>query len=298
MNQRFRPRCSMAILFSTLFLSPLTAQTPSRFLALDTVLQGEDLGDLRFPVGVAVASPERIGVVDTFGQRLVTFALKNGAWEVNRTASLPSSPRAVAHDGSRFAVSVSDGRLLAVEGDDLGVSHIVLPRGTLAGALATRSGGGLWVHDTAGAKVLALDGDGKVSGEFPVTGSIKALFAAPDGGFYTASPASAEIRRHGADGKILRTWSVPGRSPVPAWPSGLIAEPGGDVVVVDRHGGRILAFDAAGRLVGVGSGRGWEPGELLFPGAIAKFPDGKLIVVDQGNSRVQIFRPVETVSTP
>jgi hypothetical protein len=217
---------------------------------------------------------------------------------VDRTATLPSSPRAVAYDGGRFAVSVSDGRLLAVEEDDLGVSHIVLPRGALAGALATRSGGGLWVYDTAGAKVLALDGNGTVSGEFPVTGSINALFAAPDGGFYTALPTSAEVRRHGADGKILRTWSVPGRKPVPAWPSGLVAEPGGDVVVVDRHGGRILAFDAAGRLVGVASGRGWGPGELLFPGAIAKFPGGNLIVVDQGNSRVQIFRPVETVSTP
>jgi hypothetical protein len=286
------------MLFSTLFLSLLTAQTPSRFLALDTVLQGEDLGDLRFPVGVAVASPESVGVVDTFGNRLVMFALKSGAWEADKTATLPSSPRAVAHDGGRFAVSVSDGRLLAVEGDDLGVSHIVLPPGTLPGALATRFGGGLLVHDRAGAKVLALDGDGRVIGESPGTGSIKALFSAPDGGFYTALPASAEIRRHGADGTVLRTWSVPGLNPVPAWPSGLIAEPGGDVVVVDRHGGRILAFDAAGRLVGVGSGRGWGPGELIFPGAIAQFPDGKLIVVDQGNSRVQIFRPVESVSTP
>jgi hypothetical protein len=69
-------------------------------------------------------------------------------------------------------------------------------------------------------------------------------------------------------------------------------------VVVDRHGGRILALDASGRLVGVGSGRGWNPGQLLLPTAIALFPDGRVVVADQGNSRVQIFRPVDKGSTP
>ncbi len=86
--------------------------------------------------------------------------------------------------------------------------------------------------------------------------------------------------------------------PVPAWPTGLVAASGGDVVVVDRHGGRILALDASGRLVGVGSGRGWNPGQLLLPTAIALFPDGRVVVADQGNSRVQIFRPVDKGSTP
>lgn len=279
-------------------LPPLTAQAPSRFLAFETSLQGEDFGDLRWPIGVAVASTERLGVADAFGKRLVAFVLDKGAWNVERTVTLPSAPRALAHDGRRYVVSLSNGKLVSVEGDEFNVRGIALPLGTVAGVVAARARGGLLVHDPAGERVLILGEDDAVRGEVAVTSGLKALAASPDGGFYTALPALAEVRRHGPDGAVLRTWTVPKQGAVPAWPSGLFAAPGGDVVVVDRHSGKILAFDAAGRLVGIGAGRGWQPGQLLFPVAIAEFPDGNVLVADQGNSRVQIFRSVEQESRP
>ena len=35
------------------------------------------------------------------------------------------------------------------------------------------------------------------------------------------------------------------------------------------------------------------PGLLRFPAALDLFPDGRVLVADQGNGRVQIFRPIE-----
>ncbi len=298
MSQRTGTGVLLVLLFFAVVLAPLSAQTPSRVLALETSLQGEDFGDLRWPVGVAVASAERLGVADVFGKRLLVFVLDAGTWNVERTITLPASPRALAHDGRRYLVSLANGTLVSVEGDDFNMRMLVLPAGTVPGSLAARSGGGLLVHDLAGDKVLVLGEDDAVRGEVVVAGGLKAIASAPDGGFYAALPATAEVLRHGPDGELLRTWTVPGQGPVPAWPSDLFAAPGGDVVVIDRHGGRILALDAAGRVVGVGAGRGWQPGQLLFPTAIAEFPDGRVIVADQGNSRVQIFRRIEQESTP
>ena len=288
--------CTFIIVLPVLaifFLQPLAAQqTPSRFLALETVLQGEDFGDLRWPVGVAAGSAEQVAVADIFGQRLVVFVLTDGTWTVERTVSLPSSPRGVAHDGRRYLLSLGGG-LVTVEGSDFEVERLALPAGVVVGRVAAKPGGGFWVHDTALGKVLALDAKGGVQRSVSVTGRIVALASAPNEGFYTALADVAQVRRHDREGHVLKTWTVPGVGPVPAWPSGLVAAAGGDIVVVDRHGARILALDASGRLTGVGSGRGWEPGQLRFPTAIAMFSDGRLVVADQGNSRVQIFRPID-----
>ena len=77
---------------------------------------------------------------------------------------------------------------------------------------------------------------------------------------------------------------------MPAWPTGLAAEPGGNLLVVDRHAGRVLVLDANGQVAGVGSRKGWEPGLLLFPAGIARLPGGAVVVADEGNGRAQLFR--------
>jgi hypothetical protein len=80
---------------------------------------------------------------------------------------------------------------------------------------------------------------------------------------------------------------------VPAWPTGLAAEPGGTLLVVDRHVGRVLVLDATGQVAGLGSRQGWEPGLLLFPAGIARLPGGLVLVADEGNGRAQLFRRAE-----
>ncbi len=293
-------RCVKLVLLLTIgLLQPLAGQqAPARFLAWEATLQGRDNGDLRWPVGVAAASDVQLGVADAFENRLVVFVLTSGSWRVLQTVSLPGSPRAVAHDGQRYLLSLNGGRLVAVEGAGFEVRRLAVPSGTVAEWVAARPAGGFWVHDAARGKVLAMDADGEVQGEVSVTGRLEALVAAPDGGFYAALAATAEVRRYDTEGEILETWTVPGVGPVPAWPSGLVTASGGDLVVVDRHGGRIVALDASGRLVGIGSGRGWNLGQRRFPTAIARLPNGSIVVADQGNSRVQIVRPIEGEARP
>ena len=87
-------------------------------------------------------------------------------------------------------------------------------------------------------------------------------------------------------------------APVPAWPDGIVIEPGGALLLADRHGHRVVALDAAGRLTGTGSGKGWKPGRLLSPAGMARLADGRLVVADRGNGRVQVFRRLASGATP
>jgi hypothetical protein len=115
----------------------------------------------------------------------------------------------------------------------------------------------------------------------------------PDGGRVSAHYMIDEegtILRYGSQGTVEATWEVPGLEPAPAWPSGLAASDLGDLLVVDRHGGRVLRLDARGRPAGASARRGWDPGLLLFPSAVVLMPDGRIAVADQGNGRVQVFR--------
>ena len=81
--------------------------------------------------------------------------------------------------------------------------------------------------------------------------------------------------------------------PTPAWPVGVLVEDDGEIVIVDRHGGRVQVLETSGRWIGTGSRRGWEPGLLRSPAGLAQLPDGRLVVADQGNGRLQIFRRLE-----
>jgi hypothetical protein len=165
------------------------------------------------------------------------------------------------------------------------------------GPIAATPGGNLLVYDFAGDRVLELV-DGKVSSEVSIGGHVTALSASPSGGFFAALGRQAKVLFHDASGRLGASWALSGNRPESAWPVGLVVEPGGDVAIVDRHGDRVLFLDAAGRSVGVGSRRGWEPGLLISPRAIARLDDGRLIIADEGNGRVQLFRRIDREPAP
>ncbi len=301
---------------------PVAAQrTPSRILAAEAVVQGRGDAELRWPVSVAAGSAFQIAVADAYGARLVLFAESGRGvadaaatsgfasgigWSAAGIVELPAAPLAVVYDGpsaasprGRYVVALRGrGNLATVaplhssQGPVQGVpGSLALPEGTVPGALAAAADGRLLVYDAAGSRVLALDGDARPSAGTPVSGRLTALAAAA-GGFFAVFADQARVVRYGPGGRVLGEWQVPGDAPKPAWPDGLVVEPSGGLLIADRHAGRVVALDAAGRLTGVGSARGWQIGRLLSPAGMTRLPDGRLVVADRGNGRVQIFRTV------
>ncbi len=269
-------------------------------LAWDATLAGTGEFDLSWPLAVAAGRAGEIAVADAAGSRLVVFRLAVGAagWKPEREVALPGSPLGLAHDGTRYLLSLrEDGGLLAAEGEGLALRPLPLPEGVVPGALAAADGA-VWLHDPAGGRILALDGRLDPVVEIPVDGYVTALAAAPGGGVLATLAEPPEVRRYGPDGQLLAGWPLPGLPPVPAWPGGVVVEPGGDVVISDRHNGRLLVLDGGGRPIGFGARRGWDPGLLRWPAGLARLPDGRLAVADLGNGRVQLYRRLASATAP
>jgi hypothetical protein len=294
-------RTTSLIFLFTLMLLPAAAQQQKadRSLDWDEVVQPESEQPMRWPVGVAVASADELAVADAYGSRLIILARQADEWKQVREIALDGAPYAVAHDGNRYAVSLRKGAgLMAVEGERHQLRRIALPDGAMPGALTGLPGGGFLAYDLASGDVLKLDASGAGAGRWPVDGPVTGLAPAPNGGFFATVAHLAEVRFHGADGAELQRWRVPGVGPVPAWPTGIVRKPGGNLLVVDRHSGVVLEMGVGGRLEGRGSRKGWDPGLLRFPAGLAWLTDGRLAVVDQGNGRVQLFRPLSGDGAP
>jgi sugar lactone lactonase YvrE len=270
---------------------PVAAANLPRLLTWESAIEDAGELDLRWPVAVAAAGQDRIGVADAHGPRLLLFRGGGADWVLEASVDLPGMPVGLAFDGERFVTSLRGVTgLVAFEPPKLLQRRIGLPQGTAPGPLAVTPDGGLLVYDHAGERVLKLDDQGKLERKVPIEGSVTGLAATTAGGFFACIGQEGKLERFNAAGNGDATWRIPRNGPAPAWPSGIAVDRLGDIVVVDRHGERIVLLDSNGRAFGAGSRRGWEPGLLRHPNAVALLPDGKLVVADQGNGRVQIFR--------
>ncbi len=279
---------------------PAVAAQSSRAFAWETTVQADtDAKMLRWPVAIASGAEDELAVIDIRGSRLVVFKLDGIAWKHERAISLPGFPVDIAHDGQRYLVSLrGDRRLMSVEGAHHQRRDIPVPDGVVPGAVSGMPGGGFLFHDLAAGRVYRLPPGERPTQFAAVDGPVTAMVAAPGGGFYVALPNHAALARYGANGDLIDQFELSAGGPVPVWPSGLAVAPGGDIIVVDRHAGRLLVVDAAGNVTGIGSRQGSGPGLLRFPGGLTRMRDGRVAVADEGNGRVQIFRSVAAEAQP
>lgn len=260
-----------------------------RVMAPDSVLDGNEAEPLRWPVAVAVASESQVGVADAWRPRLLVFERIGASWGLTRAAPLAAAPSALAWDGRRFVVGLRGGGVVRVDSAGA-VENVPEAASLVVRILAGGPAGTVLAYDAAGGRVVRLDGDGRILDPVAVDAPVSALATDGAGGFWAAFGEAGEVRRYSSQGDVVARFRIPGEAPVPAWPVGIAAEPAGRLFVLDRHGARLVVLDAGGRVVGLGSGDGWELGQLRFPAALARLPSGALVVADQGNGRVQIFR--------
>jgi hypothetical protein len=141
-----------------------------------------------------------------------------------------------------------------------------------------------------------------------------AIRVGPDGAVYTVDNGDHTVRKFTPDGELLLTLGTPGtpsdtgyRTDIPvkihnvesvaraAGPfngcTDIAVSPAGDIFVSDGYGNcRVHHFTADGTLVNSWGEIGSGPGQFLLPHGIALTPDGRLLVNDRENDRIQVFR--------
>jgi DNA-binding beta-propeller fold protein YncE len=136
----------------------------------------------------------------------------------------------------------------------------------------------------------------------------------PDGAVYCVDNGDHSVRKFSPDGELLLTLGVPGtaaptgyRTDLPvrihnvetveraAGPfngcTDIAIGPGGDIFVSDGYGNcRVHHFSPAGELVNSWGEVGSGPGQFRLPHGICLTADGRLLVADRENDRIQVFR--------
>jgi streptogramin lyase len=270
-----------------------------RVLVFEQAVRGNEETELRWPVAVAAASDEEFAVAEAQPPRLVVFRKVGVSWQLAHTVPLPAAPASLARVGNRYVVALrgTEG-LMALEGEQLLIRKIGLPEGVVPGVIASRRDGGMLVYDYASGRVLKFDPNGNLLSQTAIDARATGLAEGPGGEMWIALGEQSALLRFDPNGAMTDRIEVPGEEPVPSWPAGIVVDSDGDIAVLDRHAGRILLFDDRGAPFGTGSRQGSEPGLLLFPRAIGVLSGDRLLVADEGNGRVQVFRRTDKDETP
>lgn len=277
--------------FLTLDLQPATCQgNLSRVLVWKESVAGDSDHKLRWPSAVAVASDGGFAVADNFGDRLLVFEKVDGVWSVRSSIELSGPPAGLAWLGGRYVLSIrGKDTLLSLDDQGLEESQIPLPPGVAAGPICSKMDDSLVVVSVRQGKILEIDSGGRVLAEIEVPYTVADLACPVSGGVFAVLPAEGIVVRYDSNWGQIDTWELPQNDSIPPWPVGIAVDPGGTAFVVDKHGNRVVLLDPQGAIQGFGSRGGSEPGLLRFPSGIATFSNGQIIVLDQGNARVQIF---------
>jgi hypothetical protein len=126
---------------------------------------------------------------------------------------------------------------------------------------------------------------------------------------YLADDSDHTVRKFTLDGKLLQTlgtlnqpsdsgYVAPSLTTIKRGagpfnrPTRLSVAPNGEMYVSDGYGNaRVHRFSAAGELIQSWGEPGTEPGHLNLPHSVWAHSDGRVLVCDRENDRVQIFSP-------
>jgi len=130
-------------------------------------------------------------------------------------------------------------------------------------------------------------------GQAEIVGPVKLNFVYLDsnGRIYMISPETGKVYVYGADESFLFSFGVKGGSPRQmAQPRALTIDEKRELIyVADYMRHTILAYDMSGKFMFEIGGRGFAPGWFNFPSGISIDKQGRLIVSDLFNKRVQVI---------
>ena len=293
---RKKPRCVVGWLLVFGLFSPASSgiwaaesQSPWKFVFN---LQGQGKG-MTLPVALYIDNEkERYYVVDSTGNKLLSFA-GDGKFlqEFTAEGSLQKP-----YDMARLA----DGSLLVVEKGRNSLTRVDLKNKKATPLVLKQQGREVFVDrlEVAGGKVYVLD---RLSGrilQLDEALQVVKSFTMPADAGWLADFKVVEKKIWALDQKKKQVYSYDenGRPSPPIqltgvdFPVSLAVDQAGIFYVLDRHKGAVVVFGRNGEFKYQFLTKGQGRDNLYFPQEVRFDHLGRLCVVDEGNSRVMVFK--------
>ncbi len=184
-------------------------------------------------------------------------------------------------------------------------------------AVAVDSQDRVYLHTRNGDRVMVFEPDGKFIGAWGdgVFGNAHGITIGPDDSLYCTDNKDHVVRKFTPEGKLLMTFGTPGQKSDTGYdttgkpkthhnetvvraagPFNTVCNtaiaPNGDVFVADGYGNaRVHHFKPDGSLVKSWGEVGTGNGQFHLPHGIALANDGRVIICDRENDRLQFFSP-------
>jgi len=149
------------------------------------------------------------------------------------------------------------------------------------------------VTDPGTGALLRFDRAGRKMDVFGVKGAVRlkiplGVTIGPGGTIYVADPGLTKVLAFSPEGKLLKVYGHEGELVNPT--DSALSPDATRLYVADSKAHRVVVFDLdSGEIVMSFGSRGTGSGQFNYPSALCFSPEGDLFVVDQMNSRVQVF---------
>ena len=166
-------------------------------------------------------------------------------------------------------------------------------------AVAIDSHDRVYVFQRRGPPILVFDREGKLLAEWPRRdGELEDahhIYIGPDDGVYLTDRDSHQVLKYTLTGEMLMALGNRHQAALEApfnHPSDIAIGPTGNIYVSDGYGNSCVhRFTASGEYISSFGTRGNGPGQFRVPHSIRVTKDGRVLVCDRENNRVQVFGP-------
>ncbi len=278
--------------------------TGSMFKRLVNGLAGRAKASMGSPYGVAVDSPGRLYVVDSFQGIVHRFDAKGNEYYSFAVAGVGlGAPIGIAIDDKTGRIYVSDSKQGIIKVFDGTGKKVVreIGRETLkrpTGIAVHEERGELLVVDTLAATIVRyglkdyrvkgwLGGPGRNQGRFHYPTNIRVT---ADGRILVSDSLNFRVQVFSPEGRFIKAFGSAGDGPGNfSRPRGVAADSDGNIYVVDALFDNIQVFNRDGALLMAFGGPGTGHGEFCLPTGIF-IKNDTIYVSDSYNKRVQIFQ--------
>ena len=265
--------------------------------------EGESVGMLKGPSGVAVNDRDEIAVTELWNNRVSLFSSdgthlrsfgrkgeNNSEFNAPSGIAFDSLGNIIVTDCKTHRVQVFDrnGKFLRKFGEYGSLDHqLTYPEG-----LSINGNGDIIVADRTNKLIKIFSSTGEYLRKFGRAGSLVSPYHCIQQGQYliVSDYGDDSIKMFDLEGKFISKFGKQGEKDGEFnKPRYLSVNKQGLLMVCDSFNHRVQLFELSGKFVTKFGNEGSERGEFNYPVSTANLSDGRIVVSDEDNHRIQIF---------